>query len=300
MEIKIVTAFFDIGRGNFSKLSRSDDKYFEYFKFWAGLKNDLTVYCQSMNADRILEIRKKLGLEKRTHIKVIDNFQEIEYDMYQKMCNIAKNPKFHNFRYYNNALSNRADYDYIMCMKWWCLQDAAKNQAPETMMAWLDFGYNHGGERYCDSHDFEFEWDFDFSAKINMFCLSDPSKMLAIDSLQFQADCFIGHTAVMPAKLCKDYWGYIKESMYSLISLDCIDDDQQLMLMIYKRYPELFEIRLCDWFQDMEICSNQSFKIKNINTNKSIKQVIRGIICRIKERDTFINRTKSRKKFYMG
>lgn len=38
MEIKIVTAFFDIGRGNYSNLSRNNDKYFEYFKFWGGVK----------------------------------------------------------------------------------------------------------------------------------------------------------------------------------------------------------------------------------------------------------------------
>lgn len=299
MEIKIVTAFLDIGRGSFNHLSRSDQKYFEYFKFWARLQNDLTVYCQSGNAKTIMGIRKEFGLEEKTHIRIIDDFRDIEKDMYLRMCDIEKNKRFNDFRYFNEALSNKADYDYVMCLKWWCLQDAAGGQSPDVMMAWLDFGYNHGGERYVDSHDFDFQWDYDFPKKINVFCLSDPSKVCAIDSLQFQSDCFIGHTAVMPAGLCGVFWKYIKEAMYSLIALDCIDDDQQLELMVYKRYPELFEIRICDWFEDMQICSNQSFTIRQSEKEKNIKQFIRSMIRKVRNRDTFIARTRERRRIYI-
>lgn len=299
MKIKIVTAYFDIGRGHYSTLSRSNEKYFDYFKFWACIKNDLTVYCQSENADKIKSIRESYGLGDKTHIKIIDDFKSIEADMYNKMRKIERTQGFNNFRYYNKALSNKADYDYVMCLKWWCLMDAASKEDDSTMMAWLDFGYNHGGERYIDNNDFAFEWNYDFPDKINVFCLSDPNKKCAIDSLQFQSDCFIGHTAIMPARLCAIFWTYIKEAMYSLISLDCIDDDQQLVLMVYKRYPELFHVTICTWFQDMELCSNQKFKLTTDTTKANVKQQVKQLYQRLRSRISFLKRSRMRTKLYI-
>ena len=239
--IKIVTAFFDIGRGDFTIHQRSDDKYFEYFRFWARLKNDLTVYCQSCNAKRVLEIRKEFGLESITHVKIIDHYTDIEPDLFKRMLDVEQRKEFQNFRYFNTALSNQANYDYLMLIKWWCLQDAAAREEGNTMMAWLDFGYNHGGERYSNPKNFDFEWNYPFESKVNAFCLKDPSNVCAIDYLQFQTDCFIGHTVAMPAKLTATFWQYMKDAMDSLLSIDCLDDDQLLILMVYKKYPELFK-----------------------------------------------------------
>lgn len=43
--ITLVTAFFPIGRGEWTgKAQRSDDKYFKYFQHWARIHNDLVVY----------------------------------------------------------------------------------------------------------------------------------------------------------------------------------------------------------------------------------------------------------------
>ena len=42
-EITIITAFFDIGRDKYAVYSRSVDKYLDYFRFWAGIKNKLIV-----------------------------------------------------------------------------------------------------------------------------------------------------------------------------------------------------------------------------------------------------------------
>lgn len=294
MNIKIVTAFFDIGRGDYSKLSRSDDKYFEYFKFWARIQNDLTVFCQSKNIDRIKKIRAEFGLEQKTHIIAIDDYQVIEPAIYKKMVEIEKNEKFKEYRLFYDALSNKANYCYIMLLKWWCLYSAAKNEPSNQMMAWLDFGYNHGGELYSNPQDFDFEWNYDFEYKINKFCLCDPNRVSSINNLQFQADCFIGHTAVMPARFCELYWNEMKQSMVSLISLDCIDDDQQLELMVYKKHPEWFSIRICNWFEDMKMCSNQNFETVNIDNNISLKNKARNIISKYRRKKSFFSRTKKR------
>ena len=83
-------------------------------------------------------------------------------------------------------------------MKSWFLADAAKKCDPDDFVAWVDFGYNHGGDRYVKSEEFNFLWEYDFPEKINVFCLSDPDKVSLVDSLQFQFDCFIGPTGVRP------------------------------------------------------------------------------------------------------
>lgn len=294
MNIKIVTAFFDIGRGSYSNMNRSDDKYFEYFKFWARIKNDLTIYCESKNAERIKEIRSSFGLEEKTHIICIDEFKSIEPHIYKRLKEIEKNENFKNFRFFNNALSNKADYCYIMCLKWWCLSNAAQNEDDNQMMAWLDFGYNHGGELYTNPNDFDFEWNYEFESKINKFCLCDPKSVCSIDNLQFQSDCFIGHTAIMPAHYCAKYWVEIKSAMLSLLQLDCMDDDQQLELMVYRNYPEWFEVRICNWFEDMKLCSNQSFEIKKGDTTSSFKSVIRNKVEKYRRKVSFYKRTRNR------
>lgn len=270
-KIKIVTAFFDIGRGNSAVLPRSNDQYFEYFRFWARIRNELVVYCEPQNCERVRSIRREYGLEERTEVIPIADVYQIEPEIFAHMTEIEHNEEFCSFRYYNNALSNRAKYDYIMLIKWWCLKDTAARTDSDYFLAWVDFGYNHGDARYVNSKEFDFLWDYPFPDKVNAFCLSNPDNMTCIDSLQFQKDCFIGHTLIVPQGMCSKWWIQIKEAMYALISLDCIDDDQQLLLMVYKRYKEDFNIIICDWFEDFSLCSNQKFTIKQAEPSKQVE-----------------------------
>lgn len=275
-EIVIVSAFFDIGRGNSAIYARSNETYFEYFKFWAGIQNKLIIYCHKEYADKILKIRESFGLQKQTEIVIVENIFNIEAELYQKMSNIENKTDFCNFRYYNEAMSNGAKYDYIMLMKYWCLYDASNRVNDNQKLAWIDFGYNHGGKKYINSNDFHFFWEYDFDNKIHLFCLSNPENMCSIDSLQFQKDCITGNL-VVPKEFAKDFWKYIKTAMESLIALDCIDDDQQLLLMVYKLHPELFKVHICDWFDIFLLCSDHHFDLidnikPRINAEPAIEQ----------------------------
>ena len=73
--ISIVTAFFDIGRGELSKdkgypifTHRTTETYFEYFSNLAKLENKMIIFTSEEYRDKILKIRK----EKPTKIIVID------------------------------------------------------------------------------------------------------------------------------------------------------------------------------------------------------------------------------------
>ena len=178
------------------------------------------------------------------------------------MLKISCNNNFKDCRYYNVALSNKAEYDYIMMLKYWCLKEASSLVSENTDLAWIDFGFNHGDSFYTNSEDFNFLWEYDFPKKINIFSFYDPSKMTCIDSLLLQKDCIQGSPVVVPKNLAGTLWSYIKHSMWSLISLDCIDDDQQLLLMAYKLHKDDFNYIISDWFEPFALCSNQNFSIK--------------------------------------
>ena len=68
MKITLISAFFDIGRANFTntEYTRTNEKYFEYFKFWARMKNDLVVYTDSNSSKYVRDIRNKQQLLKLT------------------------------------------------------------------------------------------------------------------------------------------------------------------------------------------------------------------------------------------
>ena len=261
-EIVIVTAFFDIHRESFEVYQRSADQYINYFRFWARIKNRVIIYCQQQNYDRILQIRSEFGLKDKTDIIALDNFFCIEPEIYKQMCDISHKKDFCSSRYFDVAISNRSDYDYIMLLKYWCMFDASKRVDENVFFAWIDFGFNHGGKLYTNPEDFSFKWEYDFDNHISIFCLSDPRKMIGIDSLQFKKDCVMGTFFVVPKHMIKDFWYSMRCAMLSLISLDCIDDDQQLLLMVFKLHKDWFTVIQSDWFELFLICSSQHFTIK--------------------------------------
>ena len=74
-EISIVTAFFDIGRGDWTPdkglphyLQRTNDTYFERFGHMAKLENEMVVYTSEEFVDTI----RKLRGDRPTQIMVVD------------------------------------------------------------------------------------------------------------------------------------------------------------------------------------------------------------------------------------
>lgn len=56
--------------------------------------------------------------------------------------------------YPEKAEFNNALYDYIMYCKFSCLERAATLASTERL-AWIDFGFDHGGTFYQDESSFE-------------------------------------------------------------------------------------------------------------------------------------------------
>ena len=239
-EITLVTDFFDIGRGQDKneELRRTASKYFDEFKRWARIQNRLIVYTDSKSAETIKAIRAEYGLADKTIIMATDNLFELEGKLLSRMEKASKNRDFLNFRYLQEASSNNPKYDYLWMMKYYFMTED---------VVWMDFGFDHGGITYCDEKDYDFLWNYDFGGKIHISCLHDPDSVIGMQSLQFQDDCVMGCMYGLPRELVPEFWHLVRNAMEALLMLDCVDDDQQLVLMAYKARPELFTVHVTGW-----------------------------------------------------
>lgn len=263
METLLVTAFFDIGRGdsNIKRQKRSSEQYFDYFKHWARIQNFLVIYTQPEFANRIMKIREDFGLKEKTITIVIEDITTIEPLIYKRMMNVEKRSDWPSFRLHTADLSNQALYDYIMLIKYWCMSNAVEHLSYSGNVAWIDFGFDHGGECYIDSNDFDFLWLPDFEEGIHFFTNTDIKKS-SMGVLLLQSDCIMGCLVLAHSSKCEILWKYCKVAMNALLMLDTIDDDQQLLLMVYKAHPEEIFIYHSNWFLPLKEFGSMQLKVR--------------------------------------
>lgn len=249
-EVTIVTAFFDINRSEMKGFNRSNQKYFEYFKFWSGLKNNLVVYTDKTMAQQVIDWRTSLGLKQQTEVIVLDDIYQLEGDIYQAMLQVEQNPDFINFRLDTNAIENKANYNYVMLMKYWCLNDAGQRGLLKTpMTAWVDFGFNHGGSVYTKSEEFDFLWKTELdSSKIHLFANDKYQQSAVIKQVQYLSQNVQGPILIMGSETVGQFYQTIKQAVQSLLNLDLNDDDQTWLLMASKIRPNLVVVHQSDWF----------------------------------------------------
>ncbi len=249
-ELTIVTEFFEIGREDYRDThSRTNKEYLEYFKFWARMKNKLIVYTYKEMADEIKKIRDEFGLLDRTIIIEIEDETKIETDLFNRMKSIENQEYLNNYRYHKDVIENYAKYDYVMLLKYWCLMDAVKNGYAQGMVAWLDFGFNHGDDCYINSEDFNFNWETNLNEnKIHLFTIKELSNEPIFELIRNMEVDIMGAPIILPDRLCIVLWELLKKAMNSLIDIGFIDDDQIILLMAYREQKEIFELHKSYWF----------------------------------------------------
>lgn len=249
-EVTIVTAFFDIGREEWQGFERNSNKYVAYFKFWARMKNKLVVYTDKITAEQVLTVRDEFHLKDRTQVIIVDDVYALEPEVYKNIENALSHEIAVIFRTCpKNPESWNPRYNYITFLKPYFAADAVKKGYADGMIAWVDFGYNHGGEYYIDPSEFDFLWCYDFSPKIHLFAMEQLDDMPIFEVVRTMRSYIAGAIMVAPAKLWIDFATLYKESMLHLTHCGVADDDQTLSIMAYRDRPELFEIHpVDDWF----------------------------------------------------
>ncbi len=275
-ELTIVTAFFDIGRKEFSEFSRSNEQYLEYFKFWARIQNNIVVYTNNIMAKKVKEVRKEFGLFDKTKIVILDDFLSIEPELYKDMEAISNSPSFLLYRYMDNPADNNAMYDYVMLLKSWCLKDAVEKGYAKGQLAWIDFGFNHGGDLYTNPKEFDFLWKTDLPEdKITLFSIKGDDKKPLFQIIQSYDVYIMGAMYIVPSGLAKQFWIDNKEAMQKLIEFGFIDDDQTILLMISRTHKERYNVIKSDWFMPLKEYSGEHLSVREKKEAKiSIKDKI--------------------------
>ena len=271
-EIEIVTAFFSINRENWKGFQRSDELYFNYFKEWAKLKNNIIVYTEKEELkEQILSFRSDLGLKDKTKVVVIPDISEIAPALLSEMQSVAKEPIHKKFRLMpEHPEVWNATYDYVMLLKMWCCADAVEKGYAKDMVAWMDFGYNHGGTIIDSTSNFNYLWTYDFPEKINVFLIQELDKRPIFDII-FSMDTYImGMMIVASANLWGQFWNMMQENMRKLISVGIIDDDQNVILMCLREHPELFNTYKSSWQMPLKQFGGEHLKLSKVAQKDSM------------------------------
>jgi protein YibB len=245
--ISVVTAFFDINRGDWnqgsseiaSKYQRSVDDYFKYFEYLAFLKNEMIVFIEPHLASRVLDVRRAAGLEDRTVIFTIDaifdcpGVREVLAAISSQMTD-----GFRGFVWRPTAPEyNKADYVLINALKTSFVCTALDQHAiGAPQVAWIDFGYT----RDPNCFDRGQEWRYFAGDKINLFNIFRLDQRPIYDIVRGGEVYFQGCHIIGPAGAWARFNRQISDALVSMLDCNLIDDDQTLMLMAWRRDPDAF------------------------------------------------------------
>ena len=261
--ITVVTAFFDIGRGDLPAefrgrllphhQHRSVETYFEFFKNLAKLKNDMVIYTTSEFAERIKNIRILEGLGDKTKVVSLPSYLPEDLKFYkEKVQKIMDDENFCK-KVNNQQLIEYWHCDYVLINIFKALyvtHAINSGLVRNDLAAWIDFGY-------CRSPDTIPEpkvWNYDFDTKkIHMFKMREIEPNRSIDDIIYTGDVYTqGCHIVAGVEMWPTFMQLMLFSLNKLIENNLIDDDQTLMLMSYLSKPEFFELRFNnpnDWFR---------------------------------------------------
>ena len=258
-DITIVTAFFDIGRGNWTSdkglpnyLQRTTETYMERFRHLCKLDNNLVVFTSKDLTSKISDIilsTKKAGYSNIVNIDFHSKFQ----DLREKISNVQNSNDFiskinpsqvKNPEYWN------VDYVLVNLLKSVFVNNAIKMDFVSTdLVAWIDFGYCRSESTLNGKSSWKFPFD---KEKIHFFNIKDWNSNSNIQNVISNNDVHITGPCIVASK---QNWpnleSLIFENLNLLLNNNLIDDDQTLLLMSYLSKPELFDLHKVsnsDWF----------------------------------------------------
>lgn len=256
-ELTIVTAFYDIGRGEILGAQRDCEKYFEYFSFWAGLQNELVVFTSSEFADKIRSIRANLGLEGKTKV-VVKELESFDEEALGKMREVLANfDQSKGRKHPQNIECVSAEYDYVMYCKPFFVCEAINLGLTSDKVLWLDFGFNHGGSFFTNKNEFNFTLTPLESAgldesKINFFALKECENAHLAEIYYTMEPFLIGGLIYGGREAWAEFCLNLSKAVRAFLSLQIIDDDQILLLWCLRNYPQACNaVKTPDWFESL-------------------------------------------------
>jgi protein YibB len=272
-DISIVTAFYDIGRGNLPKVKhgrelpfyqhRSVDEYLQFFSNLAKLKNEMVVYTTPDLIETVLSIRKHYGLEHLTKVITTESYMPQRYELIKPMVQkVMDDPNYYK-KVINPQLIEywHADYVLVNIFKAWYVTDAIeKGLISNDLTAWIDFGYVRNDTTIPPSN----RWTYNFDReKIHFFNQHQIDPARPIDSIIYTGDVYIqGCHIVAGTKKWSTLKDLVLKNLDVLLQNNLIDDDQTLLLMSYLSSPQDCELHPADpndWFRIFRVYNEQAY-----------------------------------------
>jgi protein YibB len=255
-KISIVTAFYDIGRGNWTTsveknggplphyLERSVDKYIDHFSRMCELENEVIVYTSPDLAPRLQAVSPK--------VKVVEyDYFELHNELRVKIEEIQTNPKFlkriNPYQVRNPEYWSK-DYVGVTSLKAHFVNDAfERGIITNEWASWVDFGYCRDDGHVPASK----MWDYDFTPGLmHYFNYREPNVNRPMENVQLAVlnnivyiigGVFVGQ---------KEQWEVLKDDMKKSLEIlmqnGLVDDDQGLLLMSYFVNPDMYELHKMD------------------------------------------------------
>jgi len=251
-KISIVTAFYDIGRGDWSTnpeknggplphyLQRSVDKYIDHFTRMCEIDTEIIVYTSPDIAPRLAAISP--------NVKVVDyDYFNLHKELRDKIEAIQTSPEFvkkiNPYQVRNPEYWSK-DYVGVTSLKAFYVSDAfERGLITNEFAAWVDFGYCRDDDHIPTNKT----WEYDFTPGLmHYFNYRDPELRQARQqvSMAVQNNIVFIIGGVFVAQ--KEQWQVLatdmKEALEHLISIGLVDDDQGLLLMAYFKNPDMYEL----------------------------------------------------------
>ncbi len=254
-DITIVTAFFDIGRGDWTPskglphyLQRTTQTYLDRFSHMAKLENPMVVYTSKELAEEVKFLRQGRTTDILT-IDFAESFKELKSEVQRVQSDKKYQDKIDPMQVRNPEYWS-ADYVVVNALKSSFVTRALQcNLINTDLVAWLDFGYC----RDASTTNGVTNWQYPFNKdKIHLFNIKDWKEGTFIEQVIAKNDVHMTGPCIVAGK---DMWplleGLVHHSINELLKNDLIDDDQTLLLMSYLSKPEIFELHKVseqDWF----------------------------------------------------
>jgi protein YibB len=244
-DITIVTAFYDIGRGDWTPdkglphyLQRTTDTYIERFSHMAKMENEMVVFSTPDIIERLQPLREG----RVTNWISFDIFTQFD-ELIKNIHNVHKSESFQN----SISPSQRANPEYwnahyvaVNFLKSIFVNLAIKhNMVKSDLVSWLDFGYCRTADKIPASR----KWSFDFDVnKMHLFNYKDYDGKPIQEIISTNDVYILGAKIVGGVTAWPKFEELMKSSLIGLLENGLVDDDQTLMLLSTIKEPDLFEL----------------------------------------------------------
>ena len=244
-EITLVTAFFDIDRGNWTEKSRSVDNYLDSFLNYLNVDYKMIVFIDDRYIDKILNNQKN-----KQFIPI--NRKWLNNNIWA-WAQLARDRKIMESQYYRNLVGNSinpennySEYNIINHSKIDFINYAINNNLTTDFICWVDFGYHFSilknietlfPRNILDITKFN-------TNKIN-FCVRNKLSINDynfIYTLQNAPEKFTGSFFGGPKDLLIQFNELYHKALNELYINGITDDDQHVYLRCFFKNSELFEL----------------------------------------------------------